>query len=169
MEWFKTQVPEAVFALFQYTTIEKAHHRLNELRIDDLEQGPAVSDLKKAAEATNKSAKAELVAVNEKLQKDNTELRQELDKLLKLKNKSLENLTDFTAYFEKKCRGTKLSSEQQRKIAAANSLDPLDPGMKMTYFFFGKPNATEARMRKAIIAKQIAGHETWLSHTRPNA
>ncbi len=168
LEWFKMQVPEAVFALFQYTTIEKAHHRLRELKIDDLEQDTAVLDLKKAADATNKSAKEELDAVNEKLKKDNTALRQELGTLLKQKNKRLENLTDFTAYFEKKCRGTKLSLEQQRKIAAANSLDPLEPGMKWT-FFSSKPNATEARMRKAIIAKQIAGHETWLLHTRPNA
>lgn len=160
LEWFKTQVSKSIFSLFQHTTIEKAHHRLKEFKPADLKQDVrgALSDLNQAAEATAKSAKVELTAVDKQLKKENAELRQELDTLLKLKGKDVGKIEDFTAYSEKKCRGTKLSEEQQRKVAIANSLDPLASGMKKT-FFSKRPNAMEARMRKAIIAKQIAGHE----------
>ncbi|CAM4452869.1 MAG: hypothetical protein LEGION0403_FIIPPAGN_01224 [Legionella sp.] len=149
LEWFKTQVPEPVFALHS------------------------------AAEQTAVDARDNLAIVTKQMQKERAVLCSELDVFLKSKTndvrksvrRDVNTINDLDAYSRKKCNGNKLTTTQQDRVALAKPLAPLASEIKISRsgvsgFFLGNasmPEKTESRTRKAVIAKQIAGHDGFIA------
>ncbi len=184
LEWFKTQVPSPIFALFQHSTIARAHQRLKGLNDQDqwfgfsAEVSNALVALHDAADKTAGEARDNLVVVKRQMQKERAELYSELDVFLKNKKgkavkREVNSIRDFNAYWHKKCNSTKLQTAQTDRIVAAEPLAPLASTIKISRsgvsgLFLGKasmPERTEARTRKAIIAKQIVGHDGFIAAT----
>ncbi|MFJ1268841.1 hypothetical protein ACD661_09765 [Legionella lytica] len=184
LEWYKTQVPAPVFVLFQHATIARAHQRLR--NFNDHEQvfgfswevKKALVALHSAAEQTALEAQNHLENVSKHMQRERAVLYSELDVFLKNKQdvrhtrrRSVGTISDFEAYSRKKCTGDRLLAPQQDRVAQANPLAPLAPEIKISRsgvsgLLLGRvsmPEKTEARMRKAIIAKQIAGHDGFIA------
>lgn len=187
LEWFKTQVPESVFALFQHATIARAHQRLQDFNDNEqwfgfsAEVSNALVALHSAAEQTVVEARDNLVIVTKQIQKERSLLYSELDVFLKSKKadvrksvrRDVDTINDFDDYSRKKCNGNKLSAAQQERVALAKPLAPLASTIKISRsgvsgLLLGHasmPEKTEARTRKAIIAKQIAGHDGFVAAT----
>ncbi|MDR3503524.1 MAG: hypothetical protein P4L79_13185 [Legionella sp.] len=185
LEWFKTQVPEPVFALFQHATIARAHQRLQDFNDHELWFGfsakvsKALVALHSAAEQTAVEASDNLAIVTKQMQKERTVLCSELDVFLKSKKndvrksvrRDVDTINDFDAYSRKKSNGNKLTTTQQDRVALAKPLAPLASEIKISRsgvsgLFLGNvsmPERTEARARKAIIAKQIAAHDGFIA------
>lgn len=85
--------------------------------------------------------------------------------------RDVHTINDFDDYSRKKCKGNKLIAAQQERVVLAKSLAPLASTIKISRsgvsgLLLGNasmPEKTEARTRKAIIAKQIAGHDRFLA------
>ncbi|WP_133136806.1 hypothetical protein [Legionella rowbothamii] len=185
LEWFKAQVPGPVFALFQHATIARAHQRLQDFNDNDqwfgfsTEVSKALVALHSAAEHTVVEARDDLAMVTKQMQEERAMLCSELDVFLKSKKtevrksvrRDVHTINDFDDYSRKKCKGNKLIAAQQERVVLAKSLAPLASTIKISRsgvsgLLLGNasmPEKTEARTRKAIIAKQIAGHDRFLA------
>jgi hypothetical protein len=185
LEWFKTQVPGPVFALFQHATIARAHQRLQDFNDNEqwfgfsAEVSKALVALHRAAEQTVVEARDNLGIVTKQMQNERDLLCSELDVFLKSKKvdvrksvrRDVDTINDFDDYSRKKCNGNKLSAAQQERVALAKPLAPLASTIKISRsgvsgLLLGHasmPEKTEARARKAIIAKQIAGHDGFVA------
>ncbi|WED42219.1 hypothetical protein [Legionella cardiaca] len=171
LEWFKTRIPESAFLLFNLFVTQKSFQRLEEFRqnynpadfAEDI--NVALTDLSLAGKNTVNEAQKQLLDAREKMANECRDLKLQLNKLLQKKGKTLSRIANFTNYYEKKCLPGKLKEQEQEKVAQANPMTSWSSTHSrglFSIFSSSQPEKLSERAEKAILAKKIAGHESFL-------
>ncbi|KTD51366.1 hypothetical protein [Legionella quateirensis] len=174
LAWFKTQVTDPVFVLFNSYIIQRAHHHLHHYKGTNSELEPGLNALRRAGTITAEKKQNELLKAKDQITAELQHLRTELGSILSKKGKVVPRHLDFTAYYQKKCQGNKLNSDEKNMIANTNSLTPLKKQQTnivkkaLGIAFFQNQSSGEAsnkvsdRAQKAVLAKKIAGHTAYI-------
>ncbi len=180
LAWFKAKVPASTFLLFNYFTLHKALQRLKQFTANELSAPPEnidniLNELHIAALKTITIADNEFTIENKQIVDENNLLKLQLSSILSKKGKKIEAITNFTEYYEKKCRNNKLSDQEQEQVSRADPMTiwlPPQKTAKAKGFWSGFLGMTDDmtteiessdRAQKAIIAKKISGHSTFLA------
>ncbi|MBL7479377.1 hypothetical protein [Legionella bononiensis] len=174
LAWFKTQVTEPVFVLFSSFIIQRAHNHLQNYKGTNSVDESSLNALRRAGDITVEEKQTELSRTKDHIAAEILSLKSELRSILRKKGKVIPEHMDFTGYYQKKCQGNKLNSDEKNMIANTNSLTPLKKQQTnmvkraLSFVFFQNQSSDEAsnkvsdRAQKAVLAKKIAGHTAYI-------
>lgn len=178
LAWFKTKVPGPTFLLFQFITAQKALQRLDQFIahynksefIEDISQ--ALLELREAGKKTVEEAASQLAHEKRRITEEKMQLQSQLSSLLDKKGKQIEDIPDLPQYVEKKLQKKQLTPIERKEIAETDSLTKwVAPTQRRGFwpFFTTEAQPHERHLsdqaQKAIIAKKIIGHETFINAT----
>lgn len=178
LAWFKTQVTDPVFVLFNSYIVQRAHHHLQRYQGTNPDHQLGLNALRRAGNLTAEKKQNELFEAQEHISAEIRHLRSELESILSKKGKEVPEHLDFTAYYQKKCQGNKLSGAEKDMIANTNPLTPVKKQQVsmakkvFSFMLFQNPGSDEEshkiseRAQKAILAKKIAGHTAYIETAR---
>ncbi|CAM2812470.1 hypothetical protein [Legionella worsleiensis] len=175
LEWFKTQVPQSVFVLFSTFITLRANKNLDRYTPPDSDHEASVKVLKKAAKDTILQKRNEYSTTKKQIEAEFKSLHLVLEGLFRKKKKNLPNHFNYAAYYKNKCQSKKLSPEErvtiinQQPLASLHQPKDIIIIRALSALFFRTPTAQAKSARlsdtaqKAILAKQLAGHEAYLN------